>query len=135
MVESYVLEMALEMIEPVSEIAFGKGIKTFLSKECRDGKQCVREARKLRRSGDEKSARKKFDEAIKHYKVVRYEATKIEDEDLFDWTISLFIEPFPIYLAQVVGANGDLLATTRSSTLNIMDKCINSLEKEKINSK
>ena len=45
-------------------IAFGKGIKTFLSKECRDGKQCVREARKLRRSGDEKSARKKFDEAI-----------------------------------------------------------------------
>ena len=135
MVESYVLEMALEMIEPVSEIALGKGMKAFFSEECRAGNNCANEARKLRRSGDEKGAQKKFTEAIKHYEKVRYEAAKIEDEDLFDWVVSLFIKPWPIYVAQIINANGDLIATTRSSTLNTMDKCISSLEKEKSISK
>ena len=135
MVESYVLEMAIDMVFPVQEIATGKGYKAMLSEEARAGDKCVREARKLRKSGDESACQKKYDEALKHYMKVRSEASKIEDETGWDWLISLFIKPWPILLTQVINADGDLKGMTRSSTLKLIDSCIAATKKEKTHKK
>ena len=133
MVESCVLEMAMEMLQPVQEISTGKGIKAFLSSECKAGKECLKDARRLRRDGNESAAQKKFDDAINHYENVRKECYRIEDEGIFDWIVSLCIKPWPILLTQIINAGGDLNGMTRSSSVKIINDCISNIKTEKKN--
>ena len=124
-------ESALEMLNPVPvNEAFGKGMKALLSKEAKDGNECLKEARKFKRHGEKNKAKKKYQEAIQHYQKVAREVEDIEDETIIDWVISLCLKPMWYLIYQVVRAEGDLKGLTRQATLKDIDDCIDAVRRE-----
>lgn len=125
-----IYEMALEMLEPVEEIAFGKGAKALFSQKTKEGKDAMKEARKLKKAGEKAKAKKKYQEALKLSYELRKEVEKIEDETVPDWIISLFLKPWWFFLSQAIEADLDFNGLTRQSTLKYIDRTIDMLKRE-----
>lgn len=125
MINTEIYSMALEMLMPVEEVAFLKDVKALCSREAKAGQKAAKEARKAK---DDKEAIKKYNEAIAHYKNVRKELSKIEDDTVFDWIINLCVKPMIILIPQIVMA-GELRGLTREAAIKNIDNCIDGIER------
>ena len=139
MLDQRIYGMALEMHEPVSEIAStGQGLKRILSNDARAANKCIREARRLKRSGDTRAAHKKYDEATKLYKKVRRDALKIKDDTVLDFFISGILKtPWQLSIfkfANSLANEGKIGGETRTSTVAVIDAILRNIDQEKINS-
>ena len=122
--------MAMEMLNPVTEGSFGKGMKEMFSDERKAGDAALKEARKLKKEDNKSAAKKKYQEALKHYQKIQSNVSKIEDDDIMDWFIHLFLTPWWIFVMQVSYANFDIKGLTRQSTMRIVNDIINLIKKE-----
>ena len=110
--------------------ALGKDIKAFFSAEAKTAKAALKEARRLKKD-DIKGAEKEYDKAIRSYEAVRKEISKIEDDTVLDWAVSLCIKPLIILVMQASYARYDLKGLTREAALRVIDDMITSIKKEK----
>lgn len=123
-----VIEMAIEMVS-VTE-AFGKGTKALLSADAKESTAHLKEAKKLKKSGNKSGAKKEYQKAIDCMNKVKKNVEKIEDENIGDWLITLFLKPWWYLLFQAIEADFDFKGLTRQSTLKQIDKSINQAKKE-----
>lgn len=131
-VDDKIMEMALEMLSVISvtEVAFGQGVQTLMSKEAKAGDNAIREARKFKKT-DPKKAKAKYKEAITHYEKLRNEAKKIDDEDGWDWVINLCIKPMYMLFYQMLDTGQiSFKGLTRNHTIKIIDDCIAATRRE-----
>lgn len=127
--------IALEMLEPVEEVALGQGMRVLLSDDAKAAKDALKEARNLRKKGDTSTAKKKYQEAINKYQKLKTTASKIEDDDAWDLVAKLFVMPMVVLVTQTVYAyKHDIKVKykdmTKASTMAIIQQSIDCIKGE-----
>ena len=122
-VDKIVMEMAIEMIQPVAE-AFGKGFKVLMGEWSKEYNTHLMQAQKYAK------AKQEYQQCLVYIKKGRAEASKIEDETLLDWIASLFIKPTVFLSVQMWQSNFDLKGLTRESTLRYFDQYESLIKRE-----
>ena len=80
-----VIELAFNMISPVEEVSFNKGMKSSSVEDQRkQARSLIKDARRLKKSGNIRESRKKCDEAIDIISNIKRDFSDVDIMTIFD---------------------------------------------------